>query len=944
MAASSSADGSAKGSNNDKNEDTSLNKTPEGDPEEFCPGFKDVDSFVKYGLGTVVSATKASGALPQAGDEFDFYRSFPGFQDFCSIQGERLLQCMSQLMQHHGCRSHIRDRNKVTGLDDRFDLVIESNDVILEKVGILLDEASGVTRAQPVMPAGFQQPKIVVSSWNRKGSDRGAETFRLLHAKNIPRPQLKFKEKVDNSNTPFISKIIIKPNAIKPLPSYFTNKQLRRERPEDLDVPPALADFIHQLRTQEHMEDMFSHPYQYELDHLVMPENLSVKTEPQMYKPIEETTCTFINTLEDLVALNEKLAKASEFAVDLEHHSYRSFLGITCLMQISTREEDFIIDTLELRSEMYILNESFTDPSIVKVFHGADSDIEWLQKDFGLYVVNMFDTHLASRSLNLGRNSLDHLLKVYCNIESDKRYQLADWRIRPLPEEMVKYAQADTHYLLYVYDRIRADLFDAANKQPNLIQVVWTKSKDICLKKYVKPIFTEESYMELYRKQKKSFNSQQLVAFRLLFGWRDKLAREEDESTGYVLPNHMMMKIAEELPKEPQGIVACCIPTPPLVRQQVNELHQLVKQAREIPLLKAEVAAEKKKSMTPKRKSESTLFGPHDTSHVSESDQVQHPSHGQGQVGPRLKYSREKLIHLRYCPCSNIKPSIFLPSEIQATWEADEPTKDGVLFSEEDDTDLTRGLTASAKITLFVEEEKLADSDSLTVAQQKAHRIMESFENPFRMYLPSKDIHISKNAKYDPSSKIYEISNRWKLLSIEQQQKEAKAKKKAKEEAKKAKEQRKKVTQSYQESVQNISTVRQQLVESKQGGQKRERVASEAGEETIKPNKKLKKTEKGTPAASQSPAAPKKKQKPETEDPKASQSTAFAPFDYSQSNFKVFSGGKSKDSTHFDPNRQSRDFKRKKNQKGYKQNTGARSMSYLPARSDRGFRQNWPRR
>lgn len=36
-------------------------------------------------------------------------------------------------------------------------------------------------------------------------------------------------------------------------------------------------------------------------------------------------------------------------------------------MQISTREEDFVIDALELRNEMYILNESFTNPSIVKV-------------------------------------------------------------------------------------------------------------------------------------------------------------------------------------------------------------------------------------------------------------------------------------------------------------------------------------------------------------------------------------------------------------------------------------------------------------------------------------------------------------------------------------------------------------------------------------------------
>lgn len=36
-------------------------------------------------------------------------------------------------------------------------------------------------------------------------------------------------------------------------------------------------------------------------------------------------------------------------------------------MQISTRTEDFIIDTLELRSDMNILNETFTDPAIVKV-------------------------------------------------------------------------------------------------------------------------------------------------------------------------------------------------------------------------------------------------------------------------------------------------------------------------------------------------------------------------------------------------------------------------------------------------------------------------------------------------------------------------------------------------------------------------------------------------
>lgn len=876
--------------------ESNLEPSEEEMEEELCPGFRDADAFVKYGLGAVLSATKASAGLPQTGDEYDFYRSFPGFQEFCESQGDKLLHCMSRIMQHHGCRSHMRDRNKLTGLEERFDLVVDSNDVILEKVGILLDEADGVNRTQqPVMPAGFQAPKIVVSSWNRKqGSASGSrsETFRLLHAKNVTRPQLKFKEKIDNSNTPFVPKIFIKPNALKPLPSYFTNKKMRKERPEDLDVPAALADFIHQQRTQEHVEDMFAHPYQYELEHLSTSESLLSKPEPQMYKAMTETTFSLIDALEDLVALNEKLCRLSEFAVDLEHHSYRSFLGLTSLMQISTRDEDFIIDTLELRSEMYILNEAFTDPAIVKVFHGADSDVEWLQRDLGLYVVNLFDTHQASRALNLARHSLDHLLKHFCNVDSDKRYQLADWRVRPLPDKMVEYARTDTHYLLYIYDCVRLQLLDFNHGQPGLLQCVWNKSKDISLKKYVKPIFTEESYLELQRKQKKSFNTQQLTAFRLLFAWRDKLARQEDESTGYVLPTHMLIKISEELPKEPQGIIACCNPVPPLVRQQVNELHLLVQQAREMPLLKAEMEAQKMKGLTPIKKPEVTLFGPHDTSKVTETDLTHFSSDGV-------------------------------------------PVKQGVLFSEDDDkmdadSEKTDGLVASATISLFEEPEQKEGQES--VAQMRARRIIESFENPFRMYLPSPDVRVNKNAKFDPSSKIFEISKRWKLQSIEQQQKELDAKKKAKEEAKekakKASEERKKAKLSYQESLQNVPTVRQLAAESAKGdGQKRERVVSETGELTPKQSKKKKSAE--TPQKTETPPQ-----------------DAFKPFDYNQSDLNVFTAPQSKDNTQFDPNRQARGFNKKKTPKGQKNNCGAgnRSMSYLPGKSDRGKRQSWPKR
>lgn len=55
-----------------------------------------------------------------------------------------------------------------------------------------------------------------------------------------------------------------------------------------------------------------------------------------------------METLEGLQELAYKLEGAKEVAVDLEAHSFRSFQGFTCLMQISDRHEDYVIDVMKL--------------------------------------------------------------------------------------------------------------------------------------------------------------------------------------------------------------------------------------------------------------------------------------------------------------------------------------------------------------------------------------------------------------------------------------------------------------------------------------------------------------------------------------------------------------------------------------------------------------------
>lgn len=86
----------------------------------------------------------------------------------------------------------------------------------------------------------------------------------------------------------------------------------------------------------------------------------------------------FVDDEDKLKALVAHLEsdEVTEIAIDLEAHQVRSYQGITCLMQISTRSRDFILDTMAVRGLVgNALRPIFDNPEKVKVLHGADMDI-----------------------------------------------------------------------------------------------------------------------------------------------------------------------------------------------------------------------------------------------------------------------------------------------------------------------------------------------------------------------------------------------------------------------------------------------------------------------------------------------------------------------------------------------------------------------------------------
>ena len=99
---------------------------------------------------------------------------------------------------------------------------------------------------------------------------------KLLAGKNITRPQLAFKDCIDNSvKTPFIPKLTYKPHSMKPLSIL--------------------------IEYSDQNEEIYSHPYVFEIDNLKVPENQLKKTAtPTRVLDLDETQMVYVDNKEQL--------------------------------------------------------------------------------------------------------------------------------------------------------------------------------------------------------------------------------------------------------------------------------------------------------------------------------------------------------------------------------------------------------------------------------------------------------------------------------------------------------------------------------------------------------------------------------------------------------------------------------------------------------------------
>jgi ribonuclease D len=231
---------------------------------------------------------------------------------------------------------------------------------------------------------------------------------------------------------------------------------------------------------------------------------------------------------------------AREIAVDTEGASYHRFVDRIYLLQLSTRQKTAIIDPLAA-GQLEPLGTLLQDPSVEVVFHDADYDLRLLHQDYGWHASNIFDTRIAAQLAGVRAFGLAALLERYFGTKLDKKFQRADWSMRPLSQGMLEYAVQDTLHLLDLRDRLRGELEQlgrtawAAEEFARLQGTQWDADSD------------DQAWMRT--KGARDLTRRELAVFRELVRWRDEVARALDKATFRVVGNEALFAAARAAPR-----------------------------------------------------------------------------------------------------------------------------------------------------------------------------------------------------------------------------------------------------------------------------------------------------------------------------------------------------------------------------------------------------------
>lgn len=249
-------------------------------------------------------------------------------------------------------------------------------------------------------------------------------------------------------------------------------------------------------------------------------------------------TVRLVDRPEALGALLTEIAGAPLVALDTEAASFHRYHDRIYLIQLSTPTSTAVIDPLSVGS-LAPIGALLADPAVEKVFHDADYDLRLFDKEFCFHAKHLFDTRIAAQFLNEPGIGLAALLEKYFGITADKRFQRADWSVRPLSSVMLDYAAGDTTNLCKLYDILR-------NQLQSIERLSWVieECERLELTRWTAPA-ADPTGDFLRMKGARLLDRRGLAILGELHRWRSATASALDRAEFRVMGNEVLISLAQ---------------------------------------------------------------------------------------------------------------------------------------------------------------------------------------------------------------------------------------------------------------------------------------------------------------------------------------------------------------------------------------------------------------
>jgi len=173
------------------------------------------------------------------------------------------------------------------------------------------------------------------------------------------------------------------------------------------------------------------------------------------------------------------------------------------------------------------------------ILHAASQDLSCLA-EVGFRPRQLFDTELAGRLLGYPRVALGTLVEEVLGFHLEKGYSAADWSIRPLREELLRYAALDVEVLVELRDALAAELAAQGKSE-------WARQEFEAVLA-ARPTAPRADPWRRTSGIHRVQSRRGLAVVRELWTTRDKIAQSADLSPRRVLPDTAIIEAARSFP------------------------------------------------------------------------------------------------------------------------------------------------------------------------------------------------------------------------------------------------------------------------------------------------------------------------------------------------------------------------------------------------------------